>query len=65
MSGDNTMFDVLEDYLKQSFYEKHKIIEFDNKYGKYQLQVFSAYKTTTKIITYVQILKMIKIINNF
>ncbi|VDZ27709.1 class B sortase [Staphylococcus aureus] len=46
--GDNTMFDVLEDYLKQSFYEKHKIIEFDNKYGKYQLQVFSAYKTTTK-----------------
>ncbi|CAM4126989.1 SrtB family sortase [Staphylococcus schweitzeri] len=46
--GDNTMFDVLEDYLKQPFFEKHKTIEFDNKYGKYQLQVFSAYKTTTK-----------------
>lgn len=45
--GDNTMFDVLEDYLAIILW-KHKIIEFDNKYGKYQLQVFSAYKTTTK-----------------
>ena len=43
-----------------------KIIEFDNKYGKYQLQVFSAYKTTTKDNHIrMQILKMIKIINNF
>lgn len=46
--NDNTMFDVLEQYLNQSFYDKHPTILFDNKYGKYQLQIFSAYKTTTK-----------------
>ena len=45
--GDQTMFDVLDDYLKQSFYDKHKSIHFDTKYGKYQLQIFSAFKTTS------------------
>ncbi|ARJ08006.1 class B sortase [Staphylococcus lugdunensis] len=46
--GDNTMFDVLEKYLKQSFYDKHKSIQFDTKYHKYRLEVLSAYQTTTK-----------------
>lgn len=46
--GDNTMFDVLEKYLKQSYFDQHKDIQYDTKYGKYQLEVFSAYRTTTK-----------------
>lgn len=46
--GDNTMFDVLEKYLNQSFYDQHPSIQYDTKYGKYQLDVVSAYLTTTK-----------------
>ncbi|PTG27399.1 class B sortase [Staphylococcus capitis] len=46
--GDNTMFDVLEKYLKQSYFDQHQDIQYDTKYGKYLLQVFSAYRTTTK-----------------
>lgn len=42
------MFDVLEKYLKQSYFDQHQNIQYDTKYGKYQLQVFSAYRTTTK-----------------
>lgn len=46
--GDNTMFDVVEKYLDQSFYNQHKTIQYDTQYGKYQLEVISAYETTTK-----------------
>lgn len=46
--GDDTMFDVLEKYLKQEYYHRHQDIQYDTKYGKYKLQVFSAYQTTTK-----------------
>lgn len=46
--GDGTMFDTLEKYLEQDFYDKHKQIEFDTRYGKYKLEVLSAYRTTAR-----------------
>ncbi|MBF0749572.1 sortase B [Mammaliicoccus lentus] len=46
--GDDTMFDTVEKYLDQSFYDQHKTMQYDTKYGKYQLEVISAYETTTE-----------------
>lgn len=46
--GDNSMFSILEKYLSQDFYNHHKEILYDTKYGKYKLEVVSAYRTTTQ-----------------
>lgn len=43
--GDQTMFDELHQYLNQTFYDDHQMIEFDTKYHQYALKVFSAYST--------------------
>lgn len=45
--GDGSMFDTVEKYLDQSFYDQHPTLQYDTKYGKYQLEVLSAYQTTT------------------
>ena len=47
---DGSMFEVLTQYEKQDFYEKHKTIEFDRiyedgSYEEYEYEVFSAFKT--------------------
>ena len=55
--GDNTMFDVLEKYLKQSYFDQHQNIQYDTKYGKYQLQVLVHIALLRKITIYKQILK--------
>ncbi|WP_423830526.1 class B sortase [Staphylococcus auricularis] len=46
--GDGSMFDTVEKYLDQSFYDQHPTLQYDTKYGKYQLEVLSAYQTTTE-----------------
>lgn len=46
--GNQTMFDVLGDYLNQDFYERHPKMEFDTQAHAYTIKVISAYKTSTK-----------------
>lgn len=45
--GDGTMFDTIEQYLDQTYYDQHKTIQYDTKHGKYNLEIISAYETTT------------------
>ena len=63
--GDQTMFDVLDDYLKQSFYDKHKSIHFDTKYGKYQLQILVHLKQQVMTIISKRLLIMMNSLKHF
>ncbi|MCG3400444.1 class B sortase [Staphylococcus massiliensis] len=45
--GDGTMFDILPQYLKQDFYKLNPNIQFDTQFGKYRLEVLSAFQTST------------------
>ena len=44
---DGSMFAGLKKYLNQSFYEENPILLFDTLYASYEVEVFSAYRTTT------------------
>lgn len=42
---DNTMFGDLKKYFNYDFYENHKIISFENKYGNEKYEIFAVFKT--------------------
>ena len=44
---DGSMFGQLKKYLDEDFFHNHSTILYDTLYESYELEVFSAYKTTT------------------
>lgn len=44
---DGSMFGQLKKYLNQDFFNEHPTILYDTLYESYELEIFSAYKTTT------------------
>lgn len=44
---DNSMFDSLEYFLDEDFFNNHGVIQIDTLYESYDAQVFAAYSTTT------------------
>lgn len=44
---DGTMFAGLRAYLKQDFFDKHRVFRFETLYEEYEAEVFAVYRTTT------------------
>ncbi|KYG29336.1 class B sortase [Alkalihalobacillus trypoxylicola] len=44
---DGTMFADLKKYLQQDYYEENRYFYFDTLYDSYEIEIFSAYTTTT------------------
>lgn len=45
---DNTMFNMLTNYLDEDFVKDHQTVQYDTMYGSYDAEVFAAYYTTTE-----------------
>lgn len=47
---DGAMFHEIMNYAKESYYQKHKVIQFDTKYKEANYEVVSAFYTTVKTV---------------
>lgn len=44
---DGTMFDSLEEFMVEEFFDNHQVVKFDTLYESYDAEIFSVYQTTT------------------
>ncbi|KGX86240.1 class B sortase [Pontibacillus litoralis] len=44
---DGSMFGSLDKYMNEDFFRSHNTIQYDTVYGKYNIEIVSAYETTT------------------